>query len=156
MVGYLGKPELTAEKVQDGWYNTEDVGRVDEDGFLTLTGRQSRIAKVAGEMVPLERVEEELQAATGVADRLLAVTAVPDERRGERVVVLHLPLPQGVSVRDLCRRVGERGLPNLWVPGERDFFPVSELPILGSGKPDLRKIRQLALDLTGPPQERAG
>jgi acyl-[acyl-carrier-protein]-phospholipid O-acyltransferase/long-chain-fatty-acid--[acyl-carrier-protein] ligase len=148
MIGYLGRPDLTAEKVRGGWYDTGDVGRVDEDGFLTLTGRLSRFAKIAGEMIPLERVEEELQAVLGTSERLVAVTAVPDEKRGERIVVLHLPLPEGTDVRSLAKGLGERGLPNLWVPGERDFFGVKELPILGTGKPDLRKIRQTAIELT--------
>lgn len=145
MAGYLGKPELTAQVIRDGWYVTGDMARIDEDGFITLTGRLSRFAKVGGEMIPLERIEEELHGVLGTNDRVCAVAAVPDERRGERVVVLHLEL-NGTSVADLRRKLTERGLPNLWVPGERDFFQVPELPLLGSGKVDLKRINDIALN----------
>ena len=65
---------------------------LDEDGFITITGREERFAKVGGEMVPLEKVEEEIHAVLKSNDRLVAVTAIPDARKGERVIVLHLPI----------------------------------------------------------------
>ncbi len=144
MQGYLDKPELTATVLQDNEYCTGDMGRIDEDGYITLTGRLSRFAKIGGEMVPLEKIEEELHGLLQTSERLLAVAAVPDERKGERLVVLHLatletPVPQ------LCRGLSERGLPNLWVPGERDFFAVPQLPLLGSGKLDLKGVKEMAL-----------
>jgi acyl-[acyl-carrier-protein]-phospholipid O-acyltransferase/long-chain-fatty-acid--[acyl-carrier-protein] ligase len=95
--------------------------------------------------VPLEKVEEELHHVLGTADRVLAVTVVSDERRGERVVVLHLPL-NGTDPRQLGQKLANRGLPNLWLPGPADFFQVEELPILGSGKVDLQRLKELALD----------
>jgi acyl-[acyl-carrier-protein]-phospholipid O-acyltransferase/long-chain-fatty-acid--[acyl-carrier-protein] ligase len=144
MKGYLGKPEQTAQVIRDGWYVTGDMARIDEDGFITLTGRLSRFAKVGGEMIPLEKIEEELQGILATNDRVCSVTAVPDERRGERVVVLHLEL-NGLSVATLRHKLTEKGLPNLWVPGDRDFFQVSELPLLGSGKVDLKRIKDIAL-----------
>jgi len=147
MVGYLNKPELTREVIRDGWYVTGDMGHMDEDGFITLTGRLSRFAKIGGEMVPLQKVEDELHEALGSTDRLAAVTAVPDESKGERMVIVHLPL--GVEVRELCRRLAERNLPNLWLPKERDFIQVSELPHLGSGKVDLNRVKQIALEKAG-------
>jgi acyl-[acyl-carrier-protein]-phospholipid O-acyltransferase/long-chain-fatty-acid--[acyl-carrier-protein] ligase len=147
MRGYLGREELTRAVIRDGWYVTGDMAKIDEDGFITLTGRLSRFAKVGGEMVPLEKVEEELHHVLGTADRMLAVTAVPDERRGERVVVLHLPL-NGTDPRQLSQKLANRGLPNLWVPGPADFFQVPELPILGSGKVDLQRLKELALERT--------
>jgi acyl-[acyl-carrier-protein]-phospholipid O-acyltransferase/long-chain-fatty-acid--[acyl-carrier-protein] ligase len=143
MVGYHGKPEKTASVIRDGWYVTGDVGHMDPDGFITLTGRESRFAKVGGEMVPLEKVEEELHAALSTTDRYLAVTAIPDEAKGERLIVLHLPL-QGVDVRQLCGRMSERNLPNLWLPKERDFIEIPEIPVLGSGKLDLKRLKQVA------------
>jgi acyl-[acyl-carrier-protein]-phospholipid O-acyltransferase/long-chain-fatty-acid--[acyl-carrier-protein] ligase len=149
MSGYLDKPAMTAKAVHEGWYVTGDMGRIDEDGFVVLTGRLSRFAKVAGEMVPLERVEEELHRVLETTERLLAVTSVPDEKRGERLVVLHLPWPEGWSAKRAADALGGRGLPNLWLPGERDFYPIEEMPVLGSGKLDLKRLRDLALERAG-------
>jgi acyl-[acyl-carrier-protein]-phospholipid O-acyltransferase/long-chain-fatty-acid--[acyl-carrier-protein] ligase len=152
MVGYLHRPEETQKKVRGGWYDTGDVARADPDGFITLTGRLSRFAKTAGEMVPLERVEEELcavaQAALGTTDRVCAVTAVPDEKRGERVVVLYTTALVG-RVAEVSAGLDARGLPNLWLPSQRDFYQVAELPVLGSGKLDLRRVQELAVELAG-------
>ena len=107
--------------MRDGWYVTGDMARFDEDGFITLTGRLSRFAKVGGEMVPLERIEEELHELLGTAEQVCAVTAVPDEKKGERIVVLHLPLPC-TNTRALSQQLAARGLPSLGLPGERDFL----------------------------------
>lgn len=148
MRGYLGRDDLTRKKLIAGWYVTGDIARLDADGFITLTGRIERFAKIGGEMIPLELIEEELHKILGSADRVLAVAAVPDPKRGERLIVLHLPL-NDISLGDLFRKLSERGLPNLWIPGERDAFPVSEFPVLGSGKLDLAKIKSLALERAG-------
>jgi acyl-[acyl-carrier-protein]-phospholipid O-acyltransferase/long-chain-fatty-acid--[acyl-carrier-protein] ligase len=150
MQGYLGKPELTAQVIHDGWYVTGDMARVDADGHVTLTGRLSRFAKIGGEMVPLEKIEEELHDILGTGDRVCAVTCVPDEARGERLVVLYIAehlAQHGIQVRVWCEQLGGRGLPNLWVPGERDFYSVAELPVLGSGKLNLYGVKELALTL---------
>lgn len=147
MRGYLNRDEETRKKVRDGWYDTGDIGRIDAEGFITLTGRLSRFAKIGGEMVPLERLEEEFHAAMNTTDRVLAVAAVPDEKRGERVVVMHLALPDGRNPKSLCNDLTTRGLPNLWIPDSRDFFPVDEMPILGSGKLDLQRLKQLAMSV---------
>jgi acyl-[acyl-carrier-protein]-phospholipid O-acyltransferase/long-chain-fatty-acid--[acyl-carrier-protein] ligase len=146
MKGYLGRDELTRQKVVDGWYVTGDLARLDEDGFITITGREERFAKVGGEMVPLERVEEELHGILKTNERTCVVTAIPDERKGERLVVLHLPLG-GTDVQALCEQLSSRGLPNIYIPGQRDFFQVSELPVLGTGKLDLRRCKEKALEL---------
>jgi acyl-[acyl-carrier-protein]-phospholipid O-acyltransferase / long-chain-fatty-acid--[acyl-carrier-protein] ligase len=150
MKGYLGRDELTRQKIVDGgWYMTGDLARIDEDGFITITGREERFAKVGGEMVPLEKVEEELHVILKSNERLLAVTAVPDDKKGERVVVLHLPLLE-TTAQQLWQQLNERGLPNIYVPGPRDFFQVPELPILGSGKLDLRRCKEKAVELASP------
>jgi acyl-[acyl-carrier-protein]-phospholipid O-acyltransferase/long-chain-fatty-acid--[acyl-carrier-protein] ligase len=150
MKGYLGKPELTAQVVRDGWYVTGDMARIDDDGFVTLTGRLSRFAKVGGEMVPLEKVEEELHEVLGTSERVGAVTCVPDESRGERLVVLYVE-PQlaqaGFDAAKWQQGLAGRGLPNLWVPGPRDFHAVPELPHLGSGKLDLKRLKEVAVEL---------
>jgi len=146
MKGYLHKQELTARVLQTNEYETGDMARLDEDGHITLTGRLSRFAKIGGEMVPLEKIEEELLGLLGGdgSERPLAVAAVPDEKRGERLVVLHLTTVT-FDIRQLVKQLGERGLPNLWVPGERDFFAIESLPLLGSGKLDLRRIKEVAI-----------
>jgi acyl-[acyl-carrier-protein]-phospholipid O-acyltransferase/long-chain-fatty-acid--[acyl-carrier-protein] ligase len=149
MPGYLNRPDLTAQVIRDGWYTTGDMGRIDEDGFLTITGRLSRFAKVGGEMVPLEKLEDDMHAVLGTNDRILAVTSLPDERKGERLVVLHLPgFP--MAKREMGQRLAERGLPNLWIPGERDYFEIKELPLLGTGKLDLRRVKDLAVAVARP------
>jgi acyl-[acyl-carrier-protein]-phospholipid O-acyltransferase/long-chain-fatty-acid--[acyl-carrier-protein] ligase len=149
MPGYLGRPDLTAKAIRDGWYSTGDMGRIDEDGFLTITGRLSRFAKIGGEMVPLEKVEDDMHAVLGTNDRVLAVTALADEKKGERLVVLHLPA-LAMTKREISQKLGERGLPNLWIPGERDYYEVQELPLLGSGKLDLRRVKDLASAVAKP------
>jgi len=144
MQGYLGRPDLTARVVKDGWYCTGDVARLDADGFITITGRESRFSKIGGEMVPHLSVEEAINEALGAGDgELLAVvTAVPDAAKGERLVVFHLPTQR--DPREVVRSLSQRGLPNLWVPSPDSFAEIPELPVLGSGKLDLRRIGDMA------------
>ncbi len=145
MEGYLHRPEQTREVIRDGWYVTGDIAQIDEDGFLTITDRLSRFSKMGGEMVPHQRIEEEIQTILGTPERVVAVTGVPDERKGERLVVLHAPLTS-LTLDELFDRLKQAGLPNLWLPDRNCFFEVPEIPILGSGKLDLRAVKQLALN----------
>jgi len=147
MKGYLGRPELTRDVLCDGWYVTGDMARLDADGFITLTGRLSRFAKCGGEMVPLEKIEEVLHEILGTSERICVVTCVPDESRGERLIVLYLR-HDGLEVRPWAQQLGSRGLPNLWIPAERDFHVVPELPVLGSGKLNLQGVKEMAVELT--------
>jgi acyl-[acyl-carrier-protein]-phospholipid O-acyltransferase/long-chain-fatty-acid--[acyl-carrier-protein] ligase len=144
MCGYLGRDDLTGAKVRDGWYDTGDVGKMDPDGFIALTGRLQRIAKIAGEMVPLELLEDEMHKALGITDRVFAVTAVPDKKRGERIVVLYVNRAE-LNLSKVLKQLGERGIANLWIPDERDCFAVEDLPILGSGKLDLQRLKEMAI-----------
>jgi acyl-[acyl-carrier-protein]-phospholipid O-acyltransferase/long-chain-fatty-acid--[acyl-carrier-protein] ligase len=149
MKGYLGKDELTKKKIVDGgWYITGDLAFIDDEGFITITGREERFAKVGGEMVPLEKVEDELHVILKTNEKVCAVTAIPDAKKGERIIVLHLPLPV-VTPQELWKQLTDRGLPNLYIPSQRDFYQVAELPILGSGKLDLKKCKQVAQQLAG-------
>ena len=144
MHGYWQQPEKTAAMFLGKWYLTGDVGRIEPEGFIRITGRLSRFAKIAGEMVPLEKIEEELHDALATAgERVLAVTALPDAKRGERIVVLHLA-ETGVRLKAAFENLRSRGLPNLWIPDLRDCYPVEALPVLGSGKLDLRGVQELA------------
>jgi acyl-[acyl-carrier-protein]-phospholipid O-acyltransferase/long-chain-fatty-acid--[acyl-carrier-protein] ligase len=145
MQGYLGKPEQTKDVLRDGWYVTGDIARFDEDGFITITDRLSRFSKIGGEMVPHQKVEDHLHQILGTNERHFVVTAVPDEGKGERLVVLHLPL-NGTDPRQLWQKLSGCGMPNLWVPRERDFFAIAELPILGTGKLDLKRVKEMALE----------
>ncbi|MCS5617704.1 MAG: acyl-[ACP]--phospholipid O-acyltransferase, partial [Pirellulales bacterium] len=114
------------------------------EGFITITGRESRFSKIGGEMVPHLSVEEAVNEALGAADgELLAVvTAVPDRAKGERLVVFHLPTER--EPRGVVASLRERGLPNLWIPSPECFCEIAEIPVLGTGKLDLRRLTELA------------
>src|SRR6266853_393796 len=137
MRGYLNKPEKTAEVLQDGWYNTGDVARLDEDGFIRITDRLSRFSKIGGEMVPHIKVEDLLQELAGATEQTFVVTAVPDEKKGERRVVLHtLDEPR---LEECLEKLGKSELPALWRPRKDQFVRIENVPYLGTGKLDLRK-----------------
>ncbi len=145
MPGYHKKPEKTAEVLQDGWYNTGDIAFVDKDGFLTITGRVSRFSKIAGEMVSHSRVEEELHQLLSLTDQAFCVASVPDVRKGERLVVLHT-LGQD-EIQEVVEKLDSSTLPNLWRPRASDFYRIDEIPILGTGKLDLKRLKRMAEEL---------
>jgi acyl-[acyl-carrier-protein]-phospholipid O-acyltransferase/long-chain-fatty-acid--[acyl-carrier-protein] ligase len=145
MKGYLNQPDLTAEVIQEGWYVTGDIARIDEDGFITITDRLSRFSKIGGEMVPHIRIEEAIHQILGTEERVVAVTSLPDKSRGERLVVLHAPMAR--SVQDIWNALNQSALPKLWIPGLDDFHGVAELPHLGTGKLDLRELRRMAIEI---------
>ena len=142
MQGYLGRPEKTAEVLQDGWYNTGDIAVLDEDGFIRITDRLSRFSKIGGEMVPHIRVEDKLHEVVGVTEQVFAVTGVPDEKKGERLFVLYT-LPDD-KLKDCLEKLAASDLPALWKPKADQFARVESLPYLGTGKLDLRKIKETA------------
>ena len=146
MRGYLNKPEKTADVLRDGWYNTGDIARVDEEGFLRITDRLSRFSKIGGEMVPHIKVEDLLQELAGATDQTFVVTAVPDEKKGERLVVLHTLNDE--RLEECLEKLGKSDLPALWRPRADQFLRIEKLPYLGTGKLDLRKARELALEMT--------
>ncbi|MFM8804077.1 MAG: AMP-binding protein, partial [Planctomycetia bacterium] len=131
MQGYLDRPDLTAKVVKDGWYCTGDIARLDAEGFITITGRESRFSKIGGEMVPHLTIEEAVNEALGAAEgELLAVvTAVPDAAKGERLIVFHLPTSR--SPAEVVQTMLQRGLPKLWVPSADSFAEIGELPLPG-------------------------
>lgn len=153
MVGYLNHPEKTAESIIDGWYDTGDMAMIDADGFISITGRMSRFSKIGGEMVPHIRIEEELARIVDNPDDddaniLIAVTAVPDPKKGEKLVVLHKPLTKPIDA--VLKELGDCGLPNLWMPSADAFLEVDEIPLLGTGKLDLKGVKETAMAHFGP------
>jgi acyl-[acyl-carrier-protein]-phospholipid O-acyltransferase / long-chain-fatty-acid--[acyl-carrier-protein] ligase len=148
MVGYLNRPDKTAEVLKNGWYNTGDIATVDEDGFLRITDRLSRFSKIGGEMVPHIRVEETLHELIGAEGQVLAVTAIPDEKKGERLVVIHTLKED--ALKDCQEKLAKSDLPALWKPRPDQFIYVEKLPYLGTGKLDLRKLREIAQAANAP------
>ncbi len=144
MQGYLNRPEKTAEVLRDGWYNTGDIAAVDEDGFVSITDRLSRFSKIGGEMVPHIKLEDKLHEIIGATEQTFAVTAVPDERKGERLIVLHT-LPDD-KLQDCLVQLAKSDLPALGKPRADQFIHVESLPYLGTGKLDLRRLREIALE----------
>ena len=143
MRGYLGKPEKTAEVLHDGWYTTGDIATMEEDGFLTITDRLSRFSKIGGEMVPHIRIEEKLQELADATEQVFAVTAIPDEKKGERIVVIYT-LPEA-KLAPVLEKFAQCDLPALWKPKPSQFIHVNAIPLLGTGKMDLRGIKALAV-----------
>jgi acyl-[acyl-carrier-protein]-phospholipid O-acyltransferase/long-chain-fatty-acid--[acyl-carrier-protein] ligase len=148
MQGYLNQPEKTAAVLKDGWYNTGDIAMLDEDGFLRVTDRLSRFSKIGGEMVPHIKVEDKLHELAHATEQVFVVTAVPDERKGERLMVLHT-LPED-KLKETLELLAKCDLPALWRPRPDQFLRVEKLPYLGTGKLDLRKARELALEVAKP------
>jgi len=141
MQGYLDQPDRTAEVVRDGWYVTGDIAMMDDDGFVFITDRLSRFSKIGGEMVPHVKIEEAINAVLG--DLAAAVTAIPDPTRGERLVAFYTraDITPEMLWDQLCRT----DLPRLWLPKREHLVPIAEIPTLGTGKVDLRRLRELAL-----------
>lgn len=145
MKGYLGRPEKTAEVLKDGWYTTGDIATVEEDGFLTITDRLSRFSKIGGEMVPHIKIEDKLNELAGATEQIFSVSAVPDEKKGERIIVLHTLTDEALA--PVLGKLAESDLPALWKPKKDQFFHVAALPYLGTGKLDLRALKAQAAAL---------
>ena len=144
MQGYLNRPDKTSEVLVQGWYNTGDIAAMDEDGFLRITDRLSRFSKIGGEMVPHIKVEEMLHDLADSTEQVFAVTAVPDEKKGERLVVL-TTVPQEKLAETLAQ-LAKADLPALWKPRPDQFLRIETLPYLGTGKLDLRRLREIAME----------
>ena len=148
MRGYANQEELTSKVIQDGWYVTGDIARIDKEGFIHITGRLSRFSKIGGEMVPHVKVEDELVPLFSEGDEdeevRVCVTAIPDEKKGERLVVLHRPTTK--PIEDIRASLADSGLPNLFIPGQDSFVAVESIPMLGTGKLDLKAAKDMAME----------
>jgi len=148
--GYFKETDQTTAVLQEGWYKTGDVGHLDEDGFLFIEGRINRFSKIAGEMVPHMKVEQKIVEALDLhlvqgESPAVAVIGLPDEKRGESLVAL---TTSPVAQAELRRRLAALGLPNLWIP--KAVKQVASIPILATGKLDLRACRRLAEQVAAP------
>ena len=132
--GYEDDPERTAAVMQDGWFRTSDVGRIDDDGRLFVTGRLDDVIISGGVKVPGAAVVDQLRTHPLIEDAV--VLGVPDEEWGERVVAFVVPgEPITLAeVRDLVD-------PREWAP--KQLVLVEQIPLLPNGKPDRMKLRGL-------------
>ncbi len=121
---------------------TGDIAMIDEAGFIRITDRLSRFSKIAGEMVPHMKIEEQIQALLG-DDSTVVVTAVPDDANGERLVAFYTD--RELTPAQLWERLCQTDLPRLWLPKREDLHFVEAIPTLGTGKVDLRAVKDLAL-----------
>jgi len=144
MKGYLKMPEKTAEVIEliDGyrWYRTGDKGHLDEDGFLTIVDRYSRFAKIGGEMISLTTVEEEILDACNEKDLEIAATCLPDQRKGEKIVLL---ATSNLDKNKLTKQLSDAQVNPLYHPAQ--VLIVEEIPKLGSGKTDFGATKKIAL-----------
>jgi len=146
MKGYLGDEEKTKSVIKeiDGirWYITGDKGHIDEDGFVTIVDRYSRFAKIGGEMVSLGLVEEEISKLVDENSQI-AITAIPDSKKGEKIVLL---LEGEKDLEELKGQIKELGLNPLYIPS--GYYKVDNIPKLGTGKSDFKGIKRLAMELS--------
>ena len=144
MKGYLKMPEKTAEVIEliDGyrWYRTGDKGHLDEDGFLTIVDRYSRFAKIGGEMISLTIVEEEILDACNDEHLEIAATCLPDQRKGEKIVLL---ATNNLDKNKLKKLLSDAKVNPLYFPAQ--VLSVEEIPKLGSGKTDFGATKKIAL-----------
>lgn len=147
MAGYLHRPDLTENVLRNGWYTTGDIARIDEDGFIFITDRLLRFSKIAGEMVPHLAAEEVLANGLKIVELSLAVTAIPDEKKGERLVLLYTEAAGDPGL--LKQLLDASNLPNLWRPSASAFYKVDKIPITATGKLDVRGVKQIACELAG-------
>ncbi len=156
--GYVGKPELNEGIFsEDGWFKTGDIAQMDLNGFVRLSGRLSRFSKVAGEMVPHEGVEQLVIKALDIdpnsPELAIAVTGVTDTQKGEALVLLStlpqhaLPSKEKENILAIRQYLVKEHIPSLWTP--KYIVPVESIPVLPTGKLDLRACKLLAQESLG-------
>jgi len=140
MKGYYDDPDLTADALVDGWYNTGDMGFFDEDGYLWHAGRFKRFAKIGGEMVSLVKVENTLEKflPMGVS---CCVVEVSDEKKGAAIIAT---VSIEVNRTEMLKKMGNE-LPNIALP--KQFIVIKELPMMGTGKIDFRSVTKIVQDI---------
>jgi O-succinylbenzoic acid--CoA ligase len=142
--GYAGRPDLTAQVLQDGWFRTSDLGRLDDDGRLVVLGRSDDVVVSGGVNVSLAAVEARLRAMPGLGH--IAVTSRPDAEWGAEVVAV-IEGDGGLPGIDAVRDFVAAELPRTWAP--RHLLVVAALPMLDSGKVDRQRLAALAAGAAG-------
>ncbi len=140
MQGYLNDIEESSLRLKSGWYDTGDLGYLDEDGYLWHKGRLKRFVKIGGEMVSLVMVEETMNALTPLEVECCAVE-LPDSKRGSKIVGVTNTM---VDQQDLNKKLS-KALPNLALP--KKYVHVAEFPRMGSGKTDFRSLTEIVREL---------
>jgi acyl-[acyl-carrier-protein]-phospholipid O-acyltransferase/long-chain-fatty-acid--[acyl-carrier-protein] ligase len=148
MRGYFDDFEASSLHLRHGWYDTGDMGYMDDDGYLWHVGRLRRFLKVGGEMVSLVKVEDVLERLIP-SDCECCVVEVPDAVRGARIVAA---VTCQVDTRTLLTQMGE-SLPHIALP--KQFVVLPDLPKMVSGKLDFRRITEIVRDVIQE-RERAG
>jgi len=143
MRGYLDDPERTAEALRDGWLRTGDLGRLDEDGYLFITGRTKELIISGGENVSPEDVETVLARHPAVVE--VAVFGIPHARWGEQVAAAVVARAD-VSVDEL-REFARGELAPFKLP--RELVVVARLPRTSAGKVQRAELRKLYLSRSG-------
>lgn len=123
---------------EDGWYDTGDIVRMDEDGFIAIQGRMKRFAKIAGEMVSLTAVEIALQKL--YPEKMHAVVSVKDEKKGEKLILF--TTEQSATQEAVSAHFKASGLNELSIP--KTINIVADIPLLGTGKTDYVTIKAMA------------
>jgi acyl-[acyl-carrier-protein]-phospholipid O-acyltransferase/long-chain-fatty-acid--[acyl-carrier-protein] ligase len=140
MQGYVADPVRTANVISDGWYETGDIGHMDPDGYITLSGRLSRFSKIAGEMVPHELLECIMGEILGKDERVFAVSGIPDKVKGEALVVIYQKDKMTLTPEEMNEALRKHNIPNLWIPKAGNYVAVDALPVTGTGKLDLMHL----------------
>jgi acyl-[acyl-carrier-protein]-phospholipid O-acyltransferase/long-chain-fatty-acid--[acyl-carrier-protein] ligase len=140
MKGYFDDFEQTTLSIRHGWYDTGDMGYMDEDGYFWHVGRLKRFLKVGGEMVSLIKVEDVLERLLP-PDLECCVVEIPDPLRGARIVAA---VTQQVDEKALLKEMAEQ-LPKIALPSR--FVVIPEMPKHGSGKIDFRTITEMAREI---------
>lgn len=123
------------------WYNTGDIAKFDEDGYIHILSRLKRFAKIAGEMVSLNKIEELALDCFGESG--FYAVSVPDKRKGEKIVLY--TTKKKVSDRDLKKYIKQQRISALYIPQTIEF--IEEVPILGSGKANYRELERKAKEI---------
>jgi len=139
MKGYFDDFEATTLSIRHGWYDTGDMGYQDADGYIWHVGRLKRFMKIGGEMVSLIRVENVLERLLP-NDIACCVVEVPDSVRGAKIVAA---VTQKIDEKAILKKMAEE-LPNIALP--KSFVVFEELPKMGSGKLDFRRITEMVRD----------